>query len=403
MPPSDPSPQPAARVSRRSLLAALGGAAAVTGVAGLGAGQAAAQSLSGSLDSGSLDTGSLGSSGNTPPAPIPADEREPLELVLLGTLAGPMVERTRVGIATVLVVNGATYVIDCGRSSVTQYGLTGLELAAIRGIFITHLHADHIADYYNFALIGGVVANSAGDKLAGPVDVYGPGSAGGLRPPNFNYPDFPVVAPQSPTPGTAEMTQRMHEAHAYTSNIFLRDNGPAGGPPDPRTLFDVHEIAIPDVGASYTNTCPAMDPFLVMEDQNVRVTATLVPHGPVFPAFAFRFDTEHGSVTFSGDTSLSANLDKLALGTDTLVHEAINVRGGNLPPAMIEHNLESHVEVQVVGQVAERAGASRLVLTHLGDYSGVVDPRQWHDWAQEGYSGKVIVGRDLQRIVLATR
>ena len=400
MPPSEPlpPPPPTARLSRRSVLSAFGGAVAATGIVGFGSGSAGAQSLTGSLGSGSL-----GSSGGTPPDGIPSAQREPLELLLLGTLAGPMVERTRVGIASVLVVNGAAYVIDCGRSAVTQYGLTGLELAAISDIFLTHLHADHIADYYNFALIGGVVANAAGDKLVAPVGVHGPGSAGGLRPPNVDYPDFPVVAPQSPTPGTAEMTQRLDEAYAYTSNIFLRDNGPTGGPPDPRTLFDVHEIVIPDVGASYTNTSPAMDPFLVMEDQNVRVTATLVPHGPVFPAFAFRFDTAHESVTFSGDTSLSENLDRLALGTDTPVHEAINVRGGNLPPAMIEHNLESHVEVQVVGQVAERAGAKRLVLTHLGDYSGVVDVRQWHDWAQEGYGGDVIVGHDLQRIVLATR
>ncbi|MBB1020915.1 MBL fold metallo-hydrolase [Dietzia sp. E1] len=404
-PDSRPSPTPSQDplrvqpgLSRRSLLSALGGAAAATGITGLTAGPAAAQSVT-----GSLGAGSLGSSGVTPPGGIPAAEREPLELILLGTLAGPMVEKARVGIASALVVNGAAYIIDCGRSSVTQYGLTGLELSAIRDIFITHLHSDHIADYYNFALIGGVIANAAGDTLSGPVGVWGPGSAGGLRPPNVPDPNLPVVAPHSPTPGTVEMTERLHEAYAYTSNIFIRDNGPAGGPPDPRTLFDVHDIPLPDVGASYLDTAPQMDPFLVMEDENVTVTATLVPHGPVFPSFAFRFDTAHGSVTFSGDTRLSENFDRLARGSDTVVHEAINVRGADLPPAFVEHNLESHVEVQEVGGVAERAGAARLVLTHLGDYSGSIDARQWKAWAQQGYSGEVIVGHDLQRIVLARR
>lgn len=432
MPPSDPrpaSPQPAASaspppaadalasprlsLSRRSLLSALGSVAAATGlagagVAGLGVGTAAGQSGTGSLGagsrgSGSLDAGSLGSSGITPGDRVPAAEREPLELILLGTLAGPMVEKARVGIASALVVNGSAYIIDCGRSAVTQYGLTGLELSAIRDIFITHLHSDHIADYYNFALIGGVIANAAGDKLDGPVGVYGPGSAGGLRPPNFPDPNLPVVAPHSPTPGTAEMTQRLHEAYAYTSNIFIRDNGPAGHSPDPRALFDVHEIELPDVGADFENTAPPMEPFLVMQDENVTVTAVLVPHGPVFPSFAFRFDTAHGSVTFSGDTRLSENLDRLALGTDTLVHEAINVRGADLPPAFVDHNLESHVEVQEVGAIAERAGAARLVLSHLGDYTGHIDVPRWKAWAQEGYSGEVIVGHDLQRLILATR
>lgn len=397
-------------VNRRSILSAMGGAVAASGLVGLSGATAGAQAPPlGSLPSGSTgSSGSSGSSGSTGSAGggspvLPAAEREPLELILLGTLAGPMVEKLRVGIASCLVVNGSAYIIDCGRSSVTQYALTGLELSAIRDIFITHLHSDHIADYYNFALIGGVIANAADDRLSPPVGVYGPGSAGGLRPANVPFPDLPVVAPHAPTPGTVDMTDRLHEAYAYTSNIFIRDNGPDGGPPDPRTLFDVHDIPLPDVGSSFENTAPDMEPFLVMEDENVTVTAILVPHGPVYPSFAFRFDTAHGSVTFSGDTRISENLDRLAAGTNTLVHEAINVRGSDLPPAFVDHNLESHVEVQEVGAIAQKAGAERLVLTHLGDYTGSIDERQWHAWAQEGYDGEVIVGHDLQRIVLAQR
>ncbi|MER5391002.1 hypothetical protein [Saccharopolyspora sp. NPDC002686] len=65
----------------------------------------------------------------------------------------------------------------------------------------------------------------------------------------------------------------------------------------------------------------------VMEDDRVKVSAVLVPHGPVFPSFAFRFDTAHGSVTFSGDATCTDNLVKLARGSDILVHEAINLRG----------------------------------------------------------------------------
>lgn len=52
------------------------------------------------------------------------------------------------------------------------------------------------------------------------------------------------------------------------------------------------------VGATYQNTAPSMDPLRIYSDENVEVRATLVPHGPVFPAYGFRFDTEYGSVTF---------------------------------------------------------------------------------------------------------
>jgi ribonuclease BN (tRNA processing enzyme) len=81
---------------------------------------------------------------------------------------------------------------------------------------------------------------------------------------------------------------------------------------------NVHEIPLPDVGATFTNTAPAMQPFPVMSDDKVKVSAVLVPHGPVFPAFAFLFDTAYGSVTFSGDTTYTDNIPTLAHNTDLL-------------------------------------------------------------------------------------
>ncbi|UUT34760.1 MBL fold metallo-hydrolase [Microbacterium elymi] len=138
-----------------------------------------------------------------------------------------------------------------------------------------------------------------------------------------------------------------------------------------------------------------------MQDANVRVTAVLVPHGPTFPTFAYRFDTEYGSVTFSGDTTYTDNIPTLAHRTDILVHEAINVRGWPGPDALKDHLLTSHVEVQKVGAVASDAQARRLVLSHVGDLvSPVLPVRQWTAWARQGYHGPVTVGRDLQVFTL---
>ncbi|MCC5348697.1 MBL fold metallo-hydrolase, partial [Staphylococcus aureus] len=66
-----------------------------------------------------------------------------------------------------------------------------------------------------------------------------------------------------------------------------------------------------------------MKPVVFYEDDRVKVSATLVQHAPVFPSFAFRFDTEDGSVVFSGDTGPSENLVRMARGADVLVHEVI--------------------------------------------------------------------------------
>ena len=370
---------PAVSVNRRTLLSGLG---AMTGLTAL----------------------SACSAGGVRPAPpigqtAPPDvASSPLEIVLLGTQGGPPVDTTRAGIATALVVDGATYVIDCGRGAPTQYAKAGLAFAALKGIFITHLHADHVADYYDFFSLAGAAPNSHGDSVRNPVDVYGPGPAGGL-PDKFGGGMAPTVAPESPTPGISELTDRCHEAYAYSTNVFLRDSGGV----DIRELTRVHEIALPNSGANFRNTSPPTEPFTVMEDDRVRVSATLVPHGPVFPSFAFRFDTDYGSVTFSGDTTYSENLVKLAANSAALVHEAANIRGATqIPAALRDHFVKSHVEVQEVGPIAQRSGADRLILSHLGDLAtGTIDATRWRSWAQNGYDGEVVVGQDLQRIPLA--
>ncbi|WP_051579686.1 MBL fold metallo-hydrolase [Pseudonocardia acaciae] len=367
----------AGRLARRSVLSGVGGLAALAGIAG------------------------CAPSGTTPaPAGTTAPSAQPpprgkLELVLLGTQAGPPIEADRTGIASALIVDGRTYVIDCGRSAATQYLRAGLTLRSLSAIFLTHLHADHIADYYNFFMLGGHIPNTHKDSLAGPIAVYGPGPAGGL-PAAFGGGQAPTVAP--PAPGTAEMTEKAHEAYAYSTNIFMRDMSIR----DPRTLSQVHEIALPEVGASYATTAPPTQPFPVMRDDRVQVTATLVPHGPVFPAFAFRFDTAYGSVTFSGDTAKTDNLITLARGTDILVHEAISVEGANPNPAVLDHMLQSHVLVQELGPIAQKAQAKKLVLSHIGDLvESPINIDKWTNWARQGYDGPVTVGQDLQRFVIA--
>ena len=303
-------------------------------------------------------------------------------LVLLGW-AGPPVVADRAGIASALVVDGR-----CTSSTAVaprhQYLRAGLKFRQLNSIFITHLRRPH----RRLPLLpAGRASQHEQGQPAGAITVHGPGPAGGL-PPKFGGGGAPTVAPEGPAPGIVEVTDRLHAAHAYSSNVFLRDMDIR----DIRDLARVREIELPDVGADHRNTAPPMRPFLVVEDDRVRVTATLVPHGPVFPSFAFRFDTEHGSVTFSGDTERTPNLIELAAGTDLLVHEAIGVRGADLSPAVRDHMLQSHVEVQEVGEVAQAAQARKLVLSHIADMAReTIDEEAWRNWAQQGYEGEVVI------------
>ncbi|MEX1909725.1 MBL fold metallo-hydrolase [Janibacter sp. Y6] len=159
-----------------------------------------------------------------------------LELVLLGTRAGPPVDLHQVGAATALV-DGQTYVVDCGRASVTQFVKAGLRLDSIRGIFLTHLHADHIADYYNFLMLGGHIKNQNGDHIERRVPVLGPGPAGGQQP-KFGGGTAPTVRARRPArrPGGLWVPlQRNAIANAVhvLATPRRRRRVPLGGSPHP--------------------------------------------------------------------------------------------------------------------------------------------------------------------------
>ena len=74
-------------------------------------------------------------------------------LILLGTAGGPTPKPNRAAPAQVIVVDGNSYVIDCGNGVARQMILARLKLASIRNVFVTHHHSDHNVDYGNLLLL----------------------------------------------------------------------------------------------------------------------------------------------------------------------------------------------------------------------------------------------------------
>jgi ribonuclease BN (tRNA processing enzyme) len=344
-----------------------------------------------------LGTQTASAAPNPSPGVPAAAGTQGAEVVLLGTAGGPLLGPGRTGVASAVVVDGYVYLIDLGHGAVDQFVRAGLQLSRLAGIFITHLHSDHIVDLYSLLWLttGGI------GTVGHPVDIYGPGSAGHLPPPVPAGRKVPTIGRHNPTPGLTDLLRLQIDATAYDINIRIRDEAW----PDPRQMIRPHDIALPKVGASARGpVAPPMKPFTVMSDERIRVTATLVEHAPVFPSFAFRIDTKYGSVVFSGDTAPTQNLTTLARGADVLVHEAIDVdlvRAAGLDEAKLNHLLSSHTDSGKVGAIAAAAGVQTLVLNHLapGDPNLVPDAT-WLRKAQTGYSGTVVVGHDLQRIAV---
>lgn len=277
-------------------------------------------------------------------------------LILLGTGGGPRPRTASSAAAQVIIVNNHAYVVDCGNGVARQLVFAGVMLPTLRHIFVTHHHSDHNADYGNLILL----AWTAG--LRTRVDTWGP-------------------------PPLAKMTELFFELNAYDIDTRIADEERVPLVP----LVHVHELS--QGGA-------------VMEDENLKVSAALVHHPPVVPAFGYRFDAADRSIVISGDTAPSDNLIRLAEGADVLVHDAYYPAGvdrlvARVPnaAALRQSILSHHTSAEDAGRVAQAAGVKMLVLSHLvpPDDSTITD-QMWIDAARVHFRGPIVVGKDLLEV-----
>ncbi|HWG10515.1 MAG TPA: MBL fold metallo-hydrolase [Rhodanobacteraceae bacterium] len=284
-----------------------------------------------------------------------AEPRKRSKLILLGTAGGPTPKIDRSAPANAIVVGDDIYVIDCGNGVARQMTKAGLDLGRIRDVFITHQHSDHDADYGNLLLLAWET------DLHTPVNTYGP-------------------------PPLQRMTELFLQMDAYDIGIRERDEGRPPFAP----LIVPHEI---------TRGGP------VMRDSNVRVTAALVQHPPVEPAFAYRFDCPDRSIVFSGDTRPSENLVELARGADVLVHEVIDlqaidavVKNESQATRLRAHLEAAHTPMSEVGRIATEAGVKTLVLNHFVPGTPPIPDHVWYDAVKPHFKGRLVIERDLMEL-----
>ncbi len=290
------------------------------------------------------------------PAWTRAPARARTRLILLGTAGGPRPRRTRAAPAQVVVVDDRAFVVDCGNGVARQLILAGVPLPQIQHLFLTHQHSDHNADLGTLLLL----AWTSG--LRTNVGVWGP-------------------------PPVARMTDQFFAMQADEIATRIADEGRV----PLRPLVHAHDVSAGGV---------------LVEEGGVRVTAALVQHPPVTPAFAYRFDTPDRSIVISGDTLPSDTLIALARGADVLVHEAmvpaaVDRLVANVPNAsrLRESILSHHTSVEEAGRIAQAAGVRTLVLSHLIPAEDpLVTDAIWLAGAQTHFRGTVILGRDLLEI-----
>ena len=283
-----------------------------------------------------------------------------IRLLLLGTKGGPSILQTKsLPQSTVLMVGNDAYLLDAGYGASLRLVEAGIPLRNLKGIFITHLHSDHVVDY------PAVLMNGWASGLKTPIKVFGP-------------------------QGIGEMTEHAWKTFDVDINLRIVDEGK----PDPRPLV----------------TTQVIKEGLVYQDQNMKVSAVSVPHPPFDKgqAFAFKFEVGGKNIVLSGDTNYSADLAKFAKDADVFISEVVHVEGvqrladriGNgskLAEAIISH----HVTAEDVGRMASDAKVKKVVLSHFVPADDpTLTAEHWRSAVAKTYAGEIVVGHDGMEIPL---
>jgi len=250
-----------------------------------------------------------------------------LKVVLLGSAVGPQVNLQQFGASTLIEAGGLRLLFDCGRGSSIRLAQVGVPLGSISRLFLTHLHSDHVIQIPDLLLTGWV-----GGGRSVPLEVWGP-------------------------EGTRDLMDHLQQAFAF--DIHMRR--------------DVDEKA-PAAGIKVVSH--DIKQGLVFDEQGVRVTAFLVDHSPVGPAFGYRIDYRGHSVVLSGDTRVSENLIRFAQGVDVLVHEVLDAdtvrewfpTNTELAKAI----LEKHTTPSQAGEVFARIKPRLAVYSHAPSADRVI-------------------------------
>jgi ribonuclease Z len=236
---------------------------------------------------------------------------------------------------------------DCGRGATFRLAQVGVPLGSINRLFLTHLHSDHVVQIPDLLLTGWV-----GGGRKGPLEVWGPA-------------------------GTRDMMQHLLRAFAF--DIHMRRDVDEKAPGD----------GIKIVGRDIKQG-------VVFEQQGVKVTAFLVDHSPVRPAFGYRIDYGGRSVVLSGDTRVSENLIRFARGADLLVHEVLDADTLRVwfpsNPKIVDAILAKHTTPEQAGEVFARVKPRLAVYSHAPDAERIITQ------TRKTYSGPLQGAEDMLTI-----
>lgn len=259
-----------------------------------------------------------------------------LHVYLCGT-GSPLPDPNRAGPCLGIVAGQKAYVFDVGSGGVRNLGLMGFPLHRLDVAYLTHLHSDHIDGLGELMLMAWI--------------------RGGRDTP------LPISGPK----GTKTVVNGFNDAYRIDSTYRTAHHGAEianqkgfGGKPI--------EIMLPK-GPNGKK--------VVLEQDDLKITAINVEHAPVEPAFGYRVDYKDRSVSISGDTIYHEGFVSASRDVDIMLYEALNPYmvktigdrlgevGQHSAAKVFEDILDYHASPEEAAMAASKANAGTLVLYHI--------------------------------------
>ena len=268
-----------------------------------------------------------------------------MRIVFLGTSSGtPTLARFLPAVA--VVREGELFLFDCGEGTQMRFRRAGLRFSRLSRIFISHLHGDHIT-----GLPGLLMSLHMAERTA-PVHICGP-------------------------PGIEEFVwtvKRMLHTHFGYEVIFTEAAGP-------QKVCDTSEYRVECAPLDHRLFClgyaltekdrPGV--FNVAAAQRLEIpegwlygklqrgeTITLEDGRQIQPEQVLGPPRPGHKIAYCTDTRPCSSAVALARNADVLIHEG--TFGGELAEEAVK---KSHSTVVEAAEIARRARARRLLLTHL--------------------------------------